>query len=68
MIEELAAPTYEDVPKIKIEKKEYIKRRLGRSPDYADALSLTFAVSPSRYSSKFSWSKPIEYSWLSTYE
>lgn len=68
LIEELAAPKYEDMPKIKIEKKDQIKKRIGRSPDFADALALTFAVSKTRYSSKFNWSKPIEYDWLQTYE
>ncbi|RVK79373.1 hypothetical protein CN157_09300 [Sinorhizobium meliloti] len=69
MIEELAAPTYEDgTGKIKIEKKDQIKKRLGRSPDFADALALTFAVSPTRYSSKYSWSQPIKYDWLRCYE
>lgn len=69
LVEELAIVRYEDGSgKIKLEKKELIKKRLGRSPDYADALGLTFAVSPSRYSSKFAWSKPISYDFLRSYE
>ncbi|CDZ31085.1 DNA pacase B subunit [Neorhizobium galegae bv. officinalis] len=51
LIKELVTPTYtSDTGKIKIEKKDEIKKRLkGASPDYADALSLTFAISPTRY-------------------
>lgn len=68
-IEELAITQYSDeTGKIKIEDKKSIRKRLKRSPDYADAFCLTFAVSPSRYKSKFSWSKPIEYGNLSSYE
>jgi hypothetical protein len=68
LIEELATPTYEDGSgKIKLEEKKAIKKRLGRSPDFADALAITFAVSPSRYSSKFSWSKPLNYDHLQNY-
>ncbi|WP_105405050.1 hypothetical protein [Neorhizobium sp. T7_12] len=53
LIKELVTPTYtSDTGKIKIEKKDEMKKRLkGASPDYADALCLTFAISPTRYSS-----------------
>ncbi|MEB2843800.1 phage terminase large subunit [Endobacterium cereale] len=69
LIEELATPTYDDsTGKIKIEDKKQIKKRLRRSPDFADALAITFAVAKSRYSSKYSWSKPIEYADLARYE
>ncbi|MFD1326758.1 terminase large subunit domain-containing protein [Mycoplana ramosa] len=69
LIEELATPTYEDsTGKIKVEDKKSIKKRLGRSPDFADALALTFAVSPSRYASKYSWSKPLNYDHLPSFE
>lgn len=45
LIEDLTAPNYWEVPKYKIEKKEDIKARTGRSTDFADALCLTFAPS-----------------------
>lgn len=68
LIEDLVIPTYEDSPKIKIEDKKSLKKRLGRSPDYADALALTFSVSHTRYASKYQWDKPIEYDNLSQWE
>lgn len=41
---ELTAPTYTlQGGKLRVEEKEQIKKRLGLSPDYADALALTFA-------------------------
>lgn len=44
LVEELTVPTYSfKGDKILIEDKDQIKERLGRSPDYADALALTFA-------------------------
>lgn len=44
MIAELTTPEYSfQKDKLLIEPKEKIKARLGRSPDYADALALTFA-------------------------
>lgn len=44
LIGELITPTYSfKGDKLLIEPKEKIKARLGRSPDYADALALTFA-------------------------
>ena len=44
MIAELTTPTYSfKGDQLIIEPKEKIKDRLGRSPDYADALALTFA-------------------------
>ena len=44
MIAELTTPTYGfKGDQLIIEPKEKIKQRLGRSPDYADALALTFA-------------------------
>jgi len=44
LIAELTTPTYTHVrDRMLIEPKEKIKARLGRSPDYADALALTFA-------------------------
>lgn len=69
LIEELATPKYEDQNgKMKIEDKKAIKKRLRRSPDFADALAITFAASKTRFSSKYDWSKPIEYPNLSSYE
>ena len=42
---ELVAPTYsfDTQGRIKVEPKEAIKKRLGRSPDLADALALSLA-------------------------
>jgi len=46
LVSELSAPVYSfnATGKIQLEKKESIKERIGRSPDLADALALTFAV------------------------
>lgn len=46
MIAELTTPTYffSTNGKFQIEAKDQIKKRLGRSPDLADALALTFAL------------------------
>jgi hypothetical protein len=45
MIAELTAPTYFfNGGKFQIEPKDAVKKRLGRSPDLADALALTFAL------------------------
>jgi hypothetical protein len=46
LVTELSAPTYSfnTTGKIQLEKKEQIKERVGRSPDLADALALTFAI------------------------
>jgi phage terminase large subunit len=45
LIAELATPTYTFLGgKFQIEAKDQIKARLGRSPDLADALALTFGV------------------------
>lgn len=45
LVAELTTPTYTFVNgKFKLEEKDQIKKRLGRSPDIADALALTFAV------------------------
>ena len=45
LIGELTTPTYAfKGDKLILEPKERIKARLGRSPDYADALALTFAA------------------------
>ncbi|NTF34260.1 hypothetical protein [Rhizobium skierniewicense] len=53
LIRELLAPTYEEFPKYKVEKKEDMKKRLKRSPDFADALCLTFYHSETVGSSAF---------------
>lgn len=42
LIRELCSPTYEDAPKIKVESKKDMRKRLKVSPDFADALCLTF--------------------------
>jgi len=45
LVAELTTPTYSFTNgKFWIEPKELIKKRLGRSPDYADSLALTFAI------------------------
>jgi len=45
MVKELTAPTYTfQNGRILLEPKKEIKKRIGRSPDLADALGLTFAV------------------------
>lgn len=45
LVRELTAPTYTlDKGRLRLEEKEQIKKRLGFSPDKADALALTFAV------------------------
>lgn len=50
LLTELSIPKYsfDARGRIKLEAKEHIKERIGRSPDYADSLALTFAspVSP----------------------
>jgi hypothetical protein len=44
LVEELSAPTYTfQGDTLLLEPKDQIKARIGRSPDYADALALTFA-------------------------
>ena len=51
LFEELAAPQYENAKgRIRIEPKKSIKKRLGRSPDKADALLLTFHLDDSLFS------------------
>jgi hypothetical protein len=50
LVVELTPPTYWiDGGRLRLEEKAQIKTRLGRSPNYADALALTFAepVAPS---------------------
>ena len=69
LVKELQAPTYQldDKGRIKVEGKQDLRKRLKASPDYADALCLTFAVDEHRYVGKYAWSKPIDYgdlSWL----
>ena len=45
LVAELTTPTYFlNGGKFQIESKEHIKKRLGKSPDLADALALTFAL------------------------
>lgn len=45
LIGELTAPTYTFVNgKVQMEDKDLVKKRIGRSPDLADALALTFAI------------------------
>jgi hypothetical protein len=69
LIEEAASIQYGDESgKVRIEEKKATKKRIGRSPDFFDALAMTFAINPSRYSSKYSWSKPLDIDWLNIYE
>ena len=45
LVGELTAPTYSMVQgKLMLEDKDQIKKRLGKSPDLADSLALTFAI------------------------
>ena len=46
LVGELAAPRYgfDDKGRLSLEKKDVMHKRLGRSPDMADALALTFAL------------------------
>lgn len=68
MVAELTTPTYFfSKGKFQIEAKDQVKKRLGRSPDLADALALTFALpdSPKRQGSgvrggKRSESRPLD--------
>lgn len=50
LIGELVAPTYsfDKHGKLLLEPKEFIKKRLGKSPDLGDALALTFAAPVAR--------------------
>lgn len=66
-IRELLEPQYEEFPKFKLEKKEDIKKRLKRSPDYADALAMTFYHSDNSDYDYYG-SKPLEYTYSSVYE
>ncbi|WP_162237892.1 hypothetical protein [Rhizobium sp. Leaf262] len=61
LIRELKSPTwaYDNRGKTKVEGKEEMKKRLKVSPDYADALCLTFAVDEKRYIGKYSWKHSI---------
>jgi len=70
LIRELKAPTYayDGNGRVKVEGKTEMKKRLKVSPDFADALCLTFAVDEKRYAGKYSWSKPIGPSDLRMYE
>lgn len=65
---DLSAPTYmfDAAGKMALESKDKIKERLGRSPDYADALALTFAapVHKSAGAEKKSFEyNPLEIDW-----
>lgn len=69
LIADLATVQYEEANgKIKLEDKKQLRKRLGRSPDFGDALALTFAVSKTRYASKHSWSKALDYGDLRRFE
>ena len=62
LINELCTPKYSfnSSGKLKLESKEEMKKRI-RSPDKADAFTLTFASSPAIFSGgeRLSWNKPI---------
>jgi len=56
LITELSSPTYTFVNgKFQLEPKDQIKARLGRSPDLADALALTFGTPEIAPTKKQSW-------------
>jgi hypothetical protein len=61
LIQELKSPTwsFDSNGKTKVEGKKEMVKRLKMSPDYADALCLTFAVDEHRYFGKYAWSQPI---------
>lgn len=61
LIKELKGPTwaYDSRGKTKVEGKDEMKKRLKMSPDYADALCLTFAVDEKRYVGKYAWKHSI---------
>lgn len=60
---ELSAPTYWlQNGKLRLEEKEQIKSRLGWSPDLADALALTFAVTMLRKGRTLSGAAPVRQS------
>ena len=61
LITELSLPTYnQDRGKIKVEDKKSIRKRYkNKSTDFADALCLTFAISPKQYRGKWSHNTPI---------
>lgn len=63
LIFELCLPLYHYTAKNKllIESKDDIKKRGKRSPDFADALALTFMSNKTTVAGRFAWSKPIEY-------
>jgi hypothetical protein len=61
LLRDLTTPEYDFQGKesrVKLEAKEKIKKRLGRSPDYADALALTFHLNIARYDNKLSRNNP----------
>ena len=63
LINELCSPKYSfnSSGKLKLESKEDLKKRI-RSPDKADAFTLTFASSPAIFSGgeRISWGKPLK--------
>lgn len=63
LINELCFPTYdtEGNGKVKIEDKKSIRKRMGASPDFADALCLTFAINSNQLGTTADWSRPIDY-------
>jgi hypothetical protein len=51
LIDELCAPSYSNsnaASKLQLEAKDEIRKKIGRSPDIADALALTFAYPVAR--------------------
>lgn len=63
LLADLAAPTFDYTPRgqIQIEPKEKTKERLGRSPDRADAVMLTFAPLARRPSKPLNIPQPTQY-------
>ncbi|OCJ61206.1 hypothetical protein A6U96_14040 [Agrobacterium tumefaciens] len=70
LINELALPNYDqDRGKIKVEDKKSLRKKTqGKSTDFADALCLTFAISPSQYKGKWKYNQKITGYNYSAYE
>jgi hypothetical protein len=67
LVQELAVPRYKITSngKMQVEPKDQVKKRIGRSPDFADALALTFASRAATlthgWSQEGAWNKPLNF-------
>ncbi len=70
LINELCFPTYdtERNGKVKVEDKKSIRKRMSASPDFADALCLTFAVSSTSLGTTADWTRAVDYGDLRCFE